>query len=587
MRTLTQYLVRTQRTSVILLFSLTVLVSSFEGVGAGLLIPIVESLGTSQELNGTHWVSSALARGFAAVGLPFTLLSILAVGLILFATQQALLFARARVVARTRGRVVFDLRASAFANLMQADIGLLDRRNSGHLVNGVIVESERAGAAVTSLAEVLTLSGVMAMYLLVALFVSWPLTLLAVLLLGALSAALHGFNRTGGKTGWQVTEANNALHAAAMEYLGGIRVIKAFGSERFATDDFTRRARQVRQLTTEHTVANARVGFVQEVTLFAALVLIVYVALTFFRLSPALLIAFLFILYRLSPRAVTINRQRHQLTAHLPGFMEVTRLIDETRRSLIPSGRVAVEGLQRGIEFERVSFDYERGQAVLQAVSFVIEKGQTTVFVGSSGAGKTTVVDLLLRLYDAAEGRILVDGVDLRQLDLAQWRRSIAIVQQDTFLFNDTIWNNILIGRPDASSEQVLEAAGRAHVDDFVAPLPEGYQTVVGDRGVRLSGGQRQRLALARAFLREPDILILDEPTSALDAESEAFIRQSLAHYRGNRTVIIVAHRLATIRAADKVIVLEDGRVVEQGDHETLLRNGHQYARYHQLQVGG
>jgi len=586
MRALSSYLLRRQPGQVGLLFAITIIVSLFEGLGAGLLIPIVESIGAQQNPGSVHWFSSRLAAAFMTVGLPLNLITILVSGFILFFAQQALLYQRAKVVAETRARAVLDLRSDAFANALQADLSYLDRQNAGHLVNGVIVESERAGAAITSLGEILTTSGVAAMYLVVALFISWPLTLLAMALLGVLSLTVQTQNRQGGKTGWQITESNNALHAVAMEYLGGVRVIKAFGSEAFSTGRFAERARQVWQLTTEHARANAKVGFIYEVSLFGALVLIVYLALTRLSLTPALLAAFLFILYRLSPRAVTINRHRHQLTAHLPGFAEVTRLIEETSQARLVTGALEFRGLRRAIEFQQVSFEYEPDQMALRDVSIAIEKGKTTVFVGASGAGKTTVVDLLLRLYDPSQGRILVDGVDLKALDLALWRRSIAIVHQDTFLFNDTIWNNILVGRPDADEAAVIDAARLAHVHEFVELLPQGYQSVIGDRGVRLSGGQRQRLALARAFVRDPEILILDEPTSALDAESDAAIQESLTRFRGDRTVVIVAHRLATIRRADKIIVVEDGRVIEEGDHETLLSHGQRYARYHQLQVG-
>jgi len=587
MRTLARYVLRQHPGLVGALFAITLFVSILEGMGVGLLIPIVENVAAQGELTSTHWFSRQLGSIFMAVGIPFNLVTILLVGLILFTGHQVLLYARARVVIETRTQVVLDLRSRAFANAIHAEVGYLDRKNPGHLVNGVIVESDRAGAAVTCLAEILTLAGVAVMYLIVAFFISWPLTLFAAALLGGLSLAVQAYTRRGGETGRRITEANNALQAVAMEYLGGVRVIRAFGSETFSARRFAERAREVGRLMAEHVRANAQVGFVYEVTLFGALVLIVYLALTHLSLTPALIVTFLFILYRLSPRAVSINRYRHQLSAHLPGFMEVIRLIEETSRPLVVSGNVVFRGLRQAIEFQHVSFGYDPDQMVLRDLSVVIEKGKTTVFVGASGVGKTTLLDLLLRLYDPSEGRILVDGVDLRAFDLMTWRRSIAVVSQETFLFNDTIWNNILVGCPDANEEQVMWAARLAHVDKFVSLLPHGYESVIGDRGVRLSGGQRQRLALARAFIRESQILILDEPTSALDAESDVLLQESLAGLRGEHTVIIVAHRLSTIRRADKILVLENGRVIEEGDHESLLKHGQRYAKYYQLQLGG
>lgn len=584
--TLAGYLLRRHRRPVALLLTVTLFVSLLEGVGAGLLIPIIESIGDDGVGTG-HWFSRNVAAVFAAIGVPFTLVTILIAGFLLFAVQQLLAAWRYRLSAETRARVVVDLRAGAFANVLEADLSYLDRQRAGQLVNGVIIESDRAGAAIAALSETLVLGAVMAMYLIVALFISWPLTLLAVSLLGVLSLAVRRDQGRAGGIGRQVTEANNALHAAAMEYLGGVRVIKAFGRESVSAGTFAQSAREGQRLMVAHAKDHARIGFVYEVTLFGALVTIVYLAISYLSLGPALLSAFLFILYRLSPRAVAINRHRHQIAAHLPAFTEVTRLIDETRASRLTSGNTPFHRLERGIEFQRVSFEYESDQPVMQEVRLFIERGRTTGFVGGSGAGKTTMIDLLLRLYDPTQGCILVDGVDLRTLDLARWRRAIGVVHQDTFLFNDTIWNNILVGAPEADAPQVMEAARLAHVHEFAMLLPNGYHSLVGDRGVRLSGGQRQRLALARAFLRQPEILILDEPTSALDAETDAAIQESLAHYRRDRTVIVVAHRLATIQLADKVYVLEDGRVIEEGDPDTLLRQGQRYARFHQLQMGG
>ncbi len=204
--------------------------------------------------------------------------------------------------------------------------------------------------------------------------------------------------------------------------------------------------------------------------------------------------------------------------------------------------------------------------------------------LGGSGAGKTTVVNLIMRFYDPLSGNVLVDGTDLRELDLRAWRSSIALVNQDIFLFNDTIGNNIAMGKPGATEDEIEEAAKRAYADEFVVKLPHGYETVIGDRGVLLSGGQRQRIALARAIIRDPQILILDEATSELDSRSEQLIRQAVEELGATRTVIIVAHRLSTIRHADKIVVLDEGKVVEEGSHDELLKGDGQYAQFLRVQ---
>jgi ATP-binding cassette subfamily B protein/subfamily B ATP-binding cassette protein MsbA len=242
--------------------------------------------------------------------------------------------------------------------------------------------------------------------------------------------------------------------------------------------------------------------------------------------------------------------------------------------------------LAEKIRFENVSLQYFSNQApALQNLDFVMLKGTVTALVGGSGAGKSSIADLLSGLYDPSEGRITIDGVDLRNFSLESWRQKLGIVSQDTFVFNQEIIENIRYGKPEATEAQVINAAKDAQAHEFIMELPQGYQTVVGERGYRLSGGQRQRLALARAILKEPEILILDEATSALDSESERLVQQALAMFQQDRTVLVVAHRLSTIIGADQILVLEQGKIVERGNHEELLKQGNRYAHYWQLQL--
>ena len=222
---------------------------------------------------------------------------------------------------------------------------------------------------------------------------------------------------------------------------------------------------------------------------------------------------------------------------------------------------------------------------VLEDASFAVEKGNITALIGVSGAGKSTLVDLVLRFHDPSSGSILVDGVDLRNLTLKSWRSAIGVVNQDIFLFNDTVFNNIAMGFPEATKEQIIEAATDAFADQFIRQLPQGYDTLVGERGWNLSGGQRQRIALARAILRKPQILILDEATSSLDSESEQYIQKYINNIKGISTVLIVAHRMSTIQSADKIVVLENGRITEEGNWDSLLAKDAGLANYLQLQI--
>ncbi len=249
-----------------------------------------------------------------------------------------------------------------------------------------------------------------------------------------------------------------------------------------------------------------------------------------------------------------------------------------------PDGARPFPGLQEEISFDGVAFEYRAGEAVLQDISFKVPRGTVVALVGPSGAGKTTLMDLLARFYEVTEGSISVDGTDIRDFSLRGLRSSMGIVSQETILFHDTIRANIAYGSPDATQEEVERAAKAAYAHDFIQRFPQGYDTVVGERGSELSGGQRQRLAIARAILRNPPILVFDEATSSLDTEAERLVQRAIEHLLEGRTVFVIAHRLSTVQRAEQILVLDQGRIVEKGTHQTLLSAGGLYHRLYELQ---
>jgi subfamily B ATP-binding cassette protein MsbA len=321
-----------------------------------------------------------------------------------------------------------------------------------------------------------------------------------------------------------------------------------------------------------------------EILAAAILVLILYTSFQESRNFPTLLV-FIFILYRLYPQFAELSENRNALIAKSASVDQVIRFLNVNDKLSIHSGSVLCSGMQEAIRFESVSFRYKCSDAfALQKISIRILKNQTTAIVGPSGSGKSTFINLLLRLYEPTEGSIFVDDTALPQFDLVSWRCRIGVVTQDVYLFNTTVQQNIAYGRMHATEEEIIAAAHQADAHDFICALPQGYQTIIGDRGVRLSAGQKQRIALARALVRDPEILILDEAMNALDSVSERVIQTSLQQFRHNRTVIVITHHFSAIEQADHIVVLEAGRVVEQGRPQQLLNNAALFAQLHDLQ---
>jgi ABC-type multidrug transport system fused ATPase/permease subunit len=292
----------------------------------------------------------------------------------------------------------------------------------------------------------------------------------------------------------------------------------------------------------------------------------------------------LLILYRLAPRISGLNSRRQQLAVSLAALHRARTVLNEAASPSIVTGSSPFSTLSSGIELKNVSFSYDGEASVLQGASFTIHQGSMTAIAGVSGSGKTTIIDLILRLYDPVQGSVLVDGVDLKDLDLASWRQAVSVVSQDVFLFNDTIANNIALGHPEIPRDEITGAAAQAYAHDFIQSFPQGYETMIGDRGWNLSGGQRQRLALARAILRKPQVLVLDEATSALDSESERLVQECINRIRGTCTVVIVAHRMSTIQTADKIAVLENGRIIQEGNWDSLTADSGALTRFQELQ---
>ena len=387
---------------------------------------------------------------------------------------------------------------------------------------------------------------------------------------------------------FEIPKANKAFTSSALSFINGIRTVHASGTQEFERKRYYAATREVYQSQFGLIKLSSMVQPIVEglgATLLVGMVVVSYgLLISTGRLKAAELLTFLFVLIRTTPLVSSLNGVRVTFISSQGSLGAVTDLLRRDDKPYFKDGKKQFTGLQRSIDFESVDFSYNPGEPVLHDITLSIKRGETTALVGSSGAGKTTLADLLPRFYDPTRGRVLVDGVDLRELKINSLRQKMAIVSQDTFIFNTTVRENIIYGVEDASDSDIYEAAQMANALAFIQDLPLGFETVLGDRGVRLSGGQRQRIAIARALLRNPEILILDEATSALDSVTENLIQESLEKLSKGRTVIAIAHRLSTISGADKVVVMEKGRIVEQGSYQDLLKERGKLWNYHQMQ---
>ncbi|MBF0267968.1 MAG: ABC transporter ATP-binding protein [Alphaproteobacteria bacterium] len=429
----------------------------------------------------------------------------------------------------------------------------------------------------------------LALFSTVVLLVSWQLTVLGMGLFAMTYFLVQRINRQIRKNARDQNTIVADLHHTVMECVNGLSVIRPFTREDWAAKRYADHlASYIRALTTGVEL-RAKSQPIHSLASTFSLALILFFG-TFVltvdgQIWSEMIVLYLIVMARLSGPVSTILRLRSDLAAQAPGIAQVADFLRANKPQQNLAEGKPFPGIQTNIRLEHVSFSYSgNGMAVLDDVSLTLENGKTLALVGASGSGKSTLIKLLARFYSPTQGVISCNGMNIEDFEIASWRKSIGIVSQSTFLFNDTIRENIRFGKLEADDQQVEEAAKLAHAHDFILETEQGYDTLVGDRGVRLSGGQAQRIAIARALLANPSILILDEATSALDAVSEQHVQEALAFLCQDRTVLVIAHRLATIRNADHIVVLENGRVAEEGSYSSLFERRGTFWNYARLQ---
>jgi subfamily B ATP-binding cassette protein MsbA len=584
----------------------TILFSIFSGVSIYLAIPLLETLFSQDYISALNKLVSSsgflsdLKNTFFSFLLRYVfsgthseaLIKICLVIVVAFFFKDISGYLQAYFMAYVEQGLVKDIRNEVYRHLHTLSLGYFTSERTGNLISRITndVNIINTGISATFL-NLVREPLLIAVFLMIAISINWRLTLISLLVLpfalyfiSKLGLRLHKESRISQERMADIT-------SVLQETISGVKVVKAFGMEEFENKKFqTQTWRYFKSLLKITRIRNLASPITEFLSVVAGVVIIWYggmQVLELGRMRASEFLTFLIAVFQIMPPVKELTSVNNRIQESTSAAKRVFEILDIEPDIKEAPNAIELKEFKDEIVFENVWFSYngtKNGDFILKGINLKVKKGEILAIVGPSGAGKSTLVDLIPRFYDPTKGRILIDGIDLRMIKIKSLREKIGIVTQETILFNDTIRNNIAYGLEDCPIDKIIEVAKAANAHDFIMQLPNGYDTVIGERGMKLSGGQRQRISIARALLKNPPILILDEATSNLDAESEILVQEAIERLMQNRTVFVIAHRLSTIRNADRIIVIDNGRIVQEGKHEELIHQDGLYKKLYEMQ---
>lgn len=558
----------------------------FNGVNTTLIVPILLQIsGQEIELTGSPRIIQFLLSPFEGVPERYRLIVMLLAVILTIILKNLTAYLRSLLTVVFNRSLTNTIKSEMFQTLMDSDLDFFTKAKVGDLTKRLGSDTAQCTQTINGYVSLITQLIILSLFVSLLISISWRLTLISSLLIALIGVINQLFIRRSKRFGFFFNQEQKNYSIKVIETLNGIRLIKSVSSENREYTKLKELMLSLENIALKAKMNSALISPVNEVTSMITVISILLLGRYLFADQitnvSAILLTYLLVLFRMLPMVSQINSSRNAIAKGSASFNMAVDLWRRDNKPIMKPGSIPFQKVKSQIHFYEISFSYPgNDNLVLKNVDISLPRGKTLALVGGSGAGKSTFADLLPRFYDPTSGCITIDGIDLREFDITSLRKKTGIVSQTTHLFNDTVKNNIIYASPDATEDEIIEAVRQANAYDFIMDLPKQWDTQIGDRGVMLSGGQRQRLAIARALLQDPEILILDEATSALDTVSERLVQKAIDQLSRDRTVLVIAHRLSTIQNADQIAVLDQGKLVEIGTHSELLEKENGYYRH-------